>query len=75
MDGDNDREKTFGRNIQLEYKHDRLMDMKIIQAYQLLVPDKSWVRDIKQKGGDPEHATSRAICESVIGPSKRRAHY
>jgi len=75
MDGDNVRKKKFDRDIQLEYNHDRLIGMKMIQAYQLLVPDKTWVKDINQQGENRNHATSRDICESVIGPAKRRAHY
>ena len=75
MDGGNGRKKKFDRNIQLEYYHDRLIGMKMIQAYQLLVPDKIGVKDTNQKKDNRQHATSRDICESVFGPPKRRAHY
>jgi hypothetical protein len=75
MDGGNDRKKKYDRNIQLEYCHDRLIGMKMIQAYQLLVPDKIWVKNINQKRDNRVHATSRDICESVFGAPKRRAHY
>lgn len=46
MDGDNGQKKKFDRNIELEYNHDRLIGMKMIQAYQLLVLDKIWVKNI-----------------------------
>jgi hypothetical protein len=75
MDGDNGRKKKFDRNIELEYNHDRLIGMKIIQVYQLLVPDKIWVKDIDPERDNRKHGTSSDICESVFGPSKRRAHY
>ena len=39
-----EKRKTI-RNIQLEYSYDRLIEMKMIQAYQLLVPDKAWEKD------------------------------
>ncbi len=74
MDGDNGRKKKFDRNIDLEYHHDRSSDTKMIQAYQLLVPDKIWVKDINPKRDNREHDTSSDICESVFGPSKRRTH-
>lgn len=75
MDGGRVRERKLVRNIELEYSYDRLIDMKMIQAYQLLVPDKAWEKDINQHGKSREYATSRHIREGVIGTSKRRAHY
>jgi hypothetical protein len=72
MDGGNGQKKKFDRTIQLEYHHDRLATMKMIQAYQLLVPDKIWAKGINQKRDSRHHATSRDICESIFGPSKRR---
>ena len=75
MDGGRVQERKLDRNIQLEYSYDRLIDMKMIQVYQLLVPDKAWKRDISQHDKSREHATSRHIREGVIGTSKRRAHY
>ena len=35
MDGGRVRERKLVRNIELEYSYDRLIDMKMIQAYQL----------------------------------------
>ena len=75
MDGGRVRERKLVRNIELEYSYDRLIDMKIIQVYQLLVPDKDRKRDISQHGKSRENVTSRHIREGVIGASKRRAHY
>ena len=40
MDGGNGQKKKFDRTIQLEYHHDRLATIKMIQAYRLLVPDR-----------------------------------
>ena len=75
MDGGRVRERKLVRNIELEYSYDRLIDMKMIQVYQLLVPDKTWEKDINQQGKSRENGTSRDICEGVIRTSKRRAHY
>jgi len=75
MDGGRVRGRKLVRSIELEYSYDRLIDMKLIQAYQLLVPDKTWKKDINQHGKNREYATSRDIREGVIGTSKRRAHY
>ena len=75
MDGDRVRERKIVRNIELEYSYDRLIDMKMIQVYQLLVPDKTRKKDISQHGKSREDANSRYIREGVIGTSKRRSHY
>lgn len=61
-----------GRKIKLEYRHDRLMDMKIIQAYQLLVPDKFWIKNsenriLNKKEENSEHANCRDIRKSLFG--------
>lgn len=60
------------REIKLEYRHDRLMDMKVIQVYQLLVPDKFWCKNSENqppniKGEAPEHASCRDIRKSLFG--------
>jgi hypothetical protein len=34
--------RTTIRGVRLEYELDRLSERKIIQAYQLLMPDKTW---------------------------------
>lgn len=61
-----------GRDIKLEYSHDRLMGMKVIQVYQLLVPDKFWGHNSedytsKIKGETPKHASCRDIRKSLFG--------
>ena len=66
------RRNKKDRDIKLEYNHDRLKDMKVIQAYQLLVPDKFWVKNLKNetfntKGETPEHAISWDIRKSLFG--------
>jgi hypothetical protein len=75
MAGGSVRKKNIVRNLRLEYGHDRLIDMKMIQVYQILVPDKIWIKEDSQQRGTQRHATSRDICEGVLGPSKRRSHY
>ena len=60
------------REIKLEYSHHRLMNMKVIQAYQLLVPDKCWGQNSEdqtsnRKGETPKHANCRDIRKSLFG--------
>ncbi len=60
------------REIKLEYSHDRLMNMKVIQVYQLLVPDKFWSKNSENqpsniKGETPEYANCRDIRKSLFG--------
>ena len=74
------KENNSERIIQLEYNYDRLIDMKIIQAYQLLVPDKAWIKDSEKQssmksGENSEDATIRDICKSFFGSAKRRTYY
>jgi hypothetical protein len=64
------------REIKLEYSHDRLMNMKVIQVYQLLVPDKFWSKNSEKqtsniKGETPKHASCRDIRKSLFGYSLR----
>ncbi len=70
MDWDNVRKNKNEKTIQLEYKHDRLMDMKLIQAFQLLVPDKTKVKDATRQTSNvkgDEYADSRDIRKSLLG--------
>jgi hypothetical protein len=60
------------REIKLEYSHDRLMNMKVIQVYQLLVPDKFWNKNSEDqtsntKGETPKDASSWDIRKSLFG--------
>ncbi len=60
------------REIKLEYNHDRLTNMKVIQVYQLLVPDKFWGQNSEDqtsniKGETPKHASCRDIRKSLFG--------
>jgi hypothetical protein len=60
------------REIKLEYSHDRLVNMKFIQVYQLLVPDKFWSQNSEDQtsniGGEtPKHASCRDIRKSLFG--------
>jgi hypothetical protein len=74
MAGGNVRNRECHRNLQLEYDHDRLIDMKMVQVYQLLVPDKIWVKRNNEQRENQRHEISRDICEGILGPPKRRAH-
>ena len=74
MAGDTVRKRKFDRSLQLEYDRDRLIDMKMIQVYQLLVPEKTWIKKNRPKKGSQRHDDSRDICESILGSPKRRAH-
>ena len=72
MDRSPVRKNKNDREIKLEYNHDRLKDMKVIQAYQLLVPDKFWSKNsenetLNAKGETPEHASSWDIRKSLFG--------
>ena len=63
------RKNKNDREIKLEYRHDRLTDMKMSQAYQLLVPDKFWIKNSanQPKGENLEHAGCRDIRKSFFG--------
>jgi hypothetical protein len=69
------RRKCF-RDIELEYSFDRLSAEKIIQAYQLLVPEKVWKTvcengPIREQAGDGFNEVSSDLCTSVLGSAKR----
>jgi len=68
------------RKIQMEYSFDRLGVSKIIQAYQFLVPDKSWPTGemnecIEPQERDQVYEDSSHLCESVLGAAERRMNY
>ena len=72
MDTSPDKKDKNGRKIKLEYSHDRLMDMKIIQVYQLLVPDKFWIKNsenqiLNKKGENSGNANCWDIRKSLFG--------
>ncbi len=69
MAGDVAKTNKSDRDIQLEYNYDRLMEMKIIQAYGLLVPDKIWVKDPTEQPSEKDrerYANSRDIRKSIF---------
>ncbi len=79
MDAANSR-KSAARGIQLEYSFDRLSDRKIIQAYQLLIPVKTWVTGSgaerrKESGESLRHEAGSNLRTSVLRTAKRRASY
>lgn len=68
MAGDVAGKNKSNRDIQLEYSYDRLMEIKIIQAYGLLVPDKIWVKDSTEQPTEKDrerYANSRDICKGI----------
>jgi len=72
MDRSPVRKSKKDREIKLEYSHDRLMNMKVIQVYQLLVPDKFWSKNSEDqtsniKGETPGYARSTDIRKSLFG--------
>jgi hypothetical protein len=60
-----EKAKEGNRKIELEYSLDRLSAKKIGQAYQILVPDKTW-----QMGS--EEAIKHRFGETNEGSWKRR---
>jgi hypothetical protein len=72
--------KSAARGILLEYSFDRLWEKKVIQAYQLLMPVKSWAtgNDIDESRKSAEslsHEAGGNLRTSVLGAAKRRAHH
>jgi hypothetical protein len=70
----------FFKQIELEYSFDRLSGERIIQAYQILVPEKIWKTGFtkecleEEKGGGTGHEFGSDLCASVLGSTKRRTH-
>lgn len=78
MGGVAKREKS-SKKLELEYSFDRLSAKKIIQIYQLLVPDKIWETSsgkqyLEEKEEDIGHEHRRDIRSSILWSSKRGAH-
>ncbi len=75
MAGSSKRSQKKDRSVQLEYNYDRLIDMKIIQVYQLLVPDQNWSKEPEENqknhskinGDSTEHEISRDIRKGILG--------
>jgi hypothetical protein len=68
--------KNCVRGIELEYSFDRLSAEKIIQAYQLLVPERVWKTvcangPIRGQAGDGFNEVGSDLRESVLGSAKR----
>ena len=45
-----DKERVRRRKILLEYNFDRLSEKKIVQVYQILLPDKIWATGDRGEG-------------------------
>ena len=71
--------RSTSRQIKLEYCFDRLAAKKLTLAYELLVPDKTWVGGVCQ---DNLQKTQKDITDedgcnlraSLIGPSEGRRY-
>jgi hypothetical protein len=66
MDRGEVQEKRFDRKIRLEHRYDRLVDIKMVQVYQLLVPDKVWFTEMDQQMEGQKHETGGNICEGIL---------
>ena len=64
------------RNLQLEYRFDRLLPDKLAQAYQLLVPDRRQTIEVKKpKPAKPtmevsDEQASSDLCARVLGSAE-----
>ena len=64
---------TRRRTLHLEYQFDRLLDPKLIQAYELLLPDQLWPAHDSQEvihgqtGGD--------LRTRLVGSAERESHH
>src|SRR5215469_4851920 len=69
------------RNLQLEYRFDRLLSDKLAQAYQLLVPDRRQTIGVKKpKPAKPRmemsnEQASSDLCARVLGSPEGESHH
>src|ERR1700751_1870234 len=74
------RRPTRRYTVQLEYRFDRLLVLKLEQVYQLLVPNRRWpvgVSAITEKQPQ-EHINElprRDLCSSVLRSPEREPHH
>jgi hypothetical protein len=54
------------RTLYLEYRFDRLLAQKLVQAYELLIPDKRW-----PAGGEPA-SRQEVVNEETCRPLRAR---
>jgi hypothetical protein len=64
------------RGIRLEYSFDRLWVPKMVQVYQILIPDKIWPagaqnEEMKPQRENQEYETGSDLRASVLGETKR----
>jgi hypothetical protein len=70
----------FEKQIRLEYCFDRLSSIKIIQIFEIFVPDKVWIpgndgKDVTRSEGGSEHEACSRLRTSVLGRPKRETDY
>ena len=65
------------QSIRLEYTFDRLLDAKLAQVYEVLVPDKAWPTNEQpsDRDGRQLNESSSDLCTSLIGPAERREYH
>jgi len=67
-----ERNRSFGQ-VQLEYDFDRLSTSKMIQVYQLLMPEKVWPTSNGNAGirEESEHEAGSDLCPRILEETKR----
>jgi hypothetical protein len=70
---DKDKERVGRRKIQLEYNFDRLSEKKIVQVYQILLPDKIWTTGNRGEGSTQPAGSLRDEASSDLHTSLFRA--
>src|SRR5215472_1944286 len=74
------RPPTQRYTLELEYRFDRLLALKLEQVYQLLVPHKRWpvgvsATDDKQPQEHINELPRRDLCSCVLRSSKGQPHH
>jgi hypothetical protein len=69
------KRSKISKQIQLEYCFDRLSVKKIVQVYQLLVPDKTWETGVESGNLDKQSIGRRYDAGSNLCSSKRRSYH
>jgi hypothetical protein len=68
------KQEPTKHTIQFEYTFDRLLDMKLAQVYDVLVPDKAWSthEQHSETDGSRLNESGSDLCTRLIGPAERR---
>src|SRR5260370_9658266 len=71
-----ERRTSTRQNLRHEYCFDRLLVDKLVQAYDLLVPDKQWA--VGQSTEPKEAVNAQAggdLCARFLGSAERESHH